>query len=125
MHRDLPVRAGRSREDIERDLLFGRLAEIEHRVNNLTELVLEVRNAIVEGPAVPRSGRPVPGAARYEEVKPGDDIVVKPGASMKEVERELIERTLREVGGNRKKAARHLGIGERTLYRRMKEYGLS
>jgi len=125
MHRELPVRAGRPRSEIEQDLLFGRLAEIEHRVNQLTELVLDVRDAVVEEAAVPRKGRPVPGAARYEEVKPGDDIVVRPGASMKEVERELIERTLREVGGNRKKAAGHLGIGERTLYRRMKEYGLS
>jgi DNA-binding NtrC family response regulator len=125
IQRGLPVRAGRPRDEIERDLLFGRLAEIEHRVNQLTELVLEVRDAVVEGPAAPRNGHPVPGAARYEEIKPGDDIVVRPGASMKEVERELIERTLKEVGGNRKKAARHLGIGERTLYRRMKEYGLS
>jgi DNA-binding NtrC family response regulator len=125
MHRELPVRAGRPRSEIERDLLFGRLAEIEHRVNQLTELVLEVRNAVIENPDAQRTGRPVPGAARYEEIKPGDDIVVRPGASMKEVERDLIERTLKEVGGNRKKAARHLGIGERTLYRRMKEYGLS
>jgi DNA-binding NtrC family response regulator len=125
MHRELPVRAGRPRSEIERDLLFGRLAEIEHRVNQLTELVLDVRNAVLQEPAVSRTGHPVPGAARYEEIKPGDDIVVKPGASMKEVERGLIERTLKEVGGNRKKAAKRLGIGERTLYRRMKEYGLS
>jgi len=125
MRRDLPIRAGRPRDEIERDLLFGRLAEIEHRVNQLTELVLDIRDAVIEDPATPRRGRPVPGTARYEEINAGDDIIVRPGTSMKEVERELIERTLREVGGNRKKAARNLGIGERTLYRRMKEYGLS
>lgn len=125
MHRDLPVRSGRPRSEIERDLLFGRLAEIEHRVAQLTEVVMDIRSAVLGDHAAPRTGRPVPGTARYEEVRPGDDIVVRPGTSMKEVERELIERTLKEVGGNRKKAARHLGIGERTLYRRMKEYGIS
>jgi two-component system response regulator HydG len=43
---------------------------------------------------------------------------------VKDVERDLIEKTLKEVGGNRKRAAKLLGIGERTLYRRMKQYGL-
>ncbi|MFQ5843543.1 MAG: sigma-54 interaction domain-containing protein, partial [Planctomycetota bacterium] len=42
-----------------------------------------------------------------------------------EVERELIANTLREVGGNRAHAARVLGISARTLYRRIKELGLS
>ena len=125
IHRDLPVRVGRPRDEIERDLLFGRLAEIEHRVVQLTELVLDIRDAVMDSPASPLPGRPIPGAARYEEVKPNDDIPVRPGTSMKEIERELIEKTLKDVKGNRKKAAKHLGISERTIYRRMKEYGLS
>jgi two-component system response regulator HydG len=29
------------------------------------------------------------------------------------------------VGGNRQKAAKILGIGERTLYRKLKDYGVS
>jgi len=40
------------------------------------------------------------------------------------VERDLIQATLELVGGNRQRAARMLGIGERTLYRKIKEYGL-
>ena len=43
---------------------------------------------------------------------------------LQEVERELIANTLREVGGNRARAARILGISARTLYRRLKELGL-
>ena len=46
------------------------------------------------------------------------------GRSMAEVERALIEANLELVGGNRQKAAQMLGIGERTLYRKIKEYGL-
>jgi two-component system response regulator HydG len=40
------------------------------------------------------------------------------------MERDLICSTLEFVGGNRRKAAQSLGIGERTLYRKIQEYGL-
>jgi len=41
-----------------------------------------------------------------------------------EAEKELIMRALDESGGNRKRAARMLGMGERTLYRKLDKYGL-
>ncbi len=43
--------------------------------------------------------------------------------SLREVERRLIEEAIRASGGNREKAARILGIGVRTLYRKIKTYG--
>jgi two-component system response regulator HydG len=46
------------------------------------------------------------------------------GKSLREIERDAIRRTLDETGGNRGKAAKMLGMGERTLYRKLKEYGL-
>jgi len=46
------------------------------------------------------------------------------GVTIEEMEKELIEKTLSSVGGNRAEAARMLGIGERTLYREIDEYGL-
>jgi two-component system response regulator HydG len=49
---------------------------------------------------------------------------IRPGMSLAEAERLLIERTLEETGGNRVQAAQILGIGQRTLYRKIKEYGL-
>jgi DNA-binding NtrC family response regulator len=125
-HRHLPVRVGRPRDEIERDLLFARLTEIEHRVANLTDLVLDLRNALTGETAFPGQPSAVPGEVDYREITPGhDDIIVKAGTPIREVERELIEKTLNEVRGNRKRASKLLGIGERTLYRRMKEYGLS
>jgi len=45
--------------------------------------------------------------------------------SMAEVERAAIEAALQETRGNRRKAAEILGIGERTLYRKLKEYALA
>ena len=47
------------------------------------------------------------------------------GISIEQAEKELIRNTLKLTGGNREQAARILGIGERTLYRKIKEYGLN
>lgn len=44
--------------------------------------------------------------------------------NIKDAQLDLIQRTLKECGGNRKEAASKLGISERTLYRKIKEYGL-
>jgi two-component system response regulator HydG len=46
------------------------------------------------------------------------------GISIVQAEKELIRNTLKLVGGNREQAAKILGIGERTLYRKIKEYDL-
>jgi DNA-binding NtrC family response regulator len=121
--RDLPVRVARPRHEVERDLLLGRLAEIEHRVAYLTELVTEIKDAVT-GTSTPVGQEIMPGAVRFTELPDGADIVVEPGTPIRDVERELIRKTLAGVKGNRKRAAKLLGIGERTLYRRMKEYDI-
>ncbi|NQT64540.1 MAG: sigma-54-dependent Fis family transcriptional regulator [Candidatus Marinimicrobia bacterium] len=46
------------------------------------------------------------------------------GMSLQQAERELISTTLDECNGNRKEAAKKLGIGERTLYRKLNQYDL-
>ncbi len=53
---------------------------------------------------------------------PEDDKIVLPvGASMEEIERLAILQTLKKTGGDKELAARLLGIGLATLYRRLKE----
>jgi len=47
------------------------------------------------------------------------------GISIEQAEKELIRNTLKMVNGNREAAAKILGIGERTLYRKIKDYGLT
>jgi two-component system response regulator HydG len=47
------------------------------------------------------------------------------GRPMSEIERLFIAETLKAAGGNREEAARILDIGERTLYRKIKEYGIT
>ncbi|MFO0795019.1 MAG: sigma-54 dependent transcriptional regulator [Candidatus Brocadiaceae bacterium] len=57
-----------------------------------------------------------------------DEAITAPclvaGMTMEEAERELIKSTLAAVGGNREEAAKMLGIGERTLYRKLDQYAL-
>ena len=47
------------------------------------------------------------------------------GRSLKEVEKEMILRTLDDTGGNRTHAASILGISRRTLQLKLKEYGIN
>ena len=78
------------------------------------ELVVE---AGVEGGA---AGRPEAGTVRSP--KSGEAVVYEAGMSMADVERAAIEAALAYTRGNRRRAAEMLGIGERTLYRKLKEY---
>ena len=48
-----------------------------------------------------------------------------PARTIEEIEVDAIRRTLDEVGGNRRRAAERLGMGERTLYDKLKRYGLT
>jgi len=53
-----------------------------------------------------------------------DSLAGLAGKPLAEIERLFIAETLRFAGQNREEAAKMLGIGERTLYRKIKEYGL-
>ncbi|MFO7654189.1 MAG: sigma-54 dependent transcriptional regulator [Candidatus Krumholzibacteriia bacterium] len=67
---------------------------------------------------------------RGTDVVAGDDGTPPRGSparprTMAEIEEEAIRRTLAEVGGNRRLAAERLAIGERTLYEKLKRYGIT
>ncbi|WP_420633628.1 sigma 54-interacting transcriptional regulator [Candidatus Palauibacter sp.] len=65
------------------------------------------------GPASPHEHEPAP-----------DGIVIEPGMTMAEIERQAIIAMLHKVGGNRRRAAEELQIGERTIYRKIRKYGI-
>jgi DNA-binding NtrC family response regulator len=75
---------------------------------------------------------PVAGSARFggvgieprDQPPPPSVLTIRPGMTMAAIERAAIEAALRETRGNRRKAAELLGIGERTLYRKLREYQL-
>jgi DNA-binding NtrC family response regulator len=64
------------------------------------------------------------GIEPRDQPPPPNVVTITPGMTMTEIERAAIEAALRETRGNRRKAAELLGIGERTLYRKLREYQL-
>ena len=100
-------------------------AELEFILRNLVELkvqVEELRRRLDQAPV----GAPVDPQLAGGGVEPmssrlPNSVEVVPGMTMAQIERAVIEATLRETRGNRRRAAELLGIGERTLYRKIRE----
>ena len=82
---------------------------------------LRGRNGQIESEAPARD----PEIHRRPGQMASDQLGQLAGISIEEAEKELIRNTLRMVSGNREQAAKILGIGERTLYRKIKEYELT
>jgi DNA-binding NtrC family response regulator len=135
------VREGERAEGRELEFIVRSLVELKLQVEQLRRHVDEDRDrfdgagaeramAIQAGLAPPPGGvMAEPGAlgmggAGGVAGASGNVLVVKPGMTMAEIERGAIEAALRETRGNRRKAAEILAIGERTLYRKLKEYNL-
>ena len=66
-----------------------------------------------------------PEISRENEDDYHDHLEIEESLSLEEKERELIKKALEKHQGKRKYAARDLGISERTLYRKIKEYNLN
>src|SRR6266566_1417620 len=108
----------------ELEFIFRSLVELKLQVEELRRR-LEQRPPHVEVIEVgPGSGV---SAVTPGEAEPASEagVVYRPGMTMADVERAAIEAVLRETQGNRRKAAEVLGIGERTLYRKLKAYALA
>ena len=66
-----------------------------------------------------------PAGPAEPAVEPGEQSLAGlVGRTLEEVEKMFVAETLRLSGGNRELAASKLGIGERTLYRKIKEFGI-
>lgn len=69
------------------------------------------------------SGSPIPLPVQSQEPRPAE-LGFSAGVTMREMERQLICRTLEDMGGNRTRAAKCLGISLRTLRNKLNEFGL-
>lgn len=102
---------------------------------NIRQLINAVQNAVVTALSEQSGSRPVRVDANHvpsdvavaDEDSPDQGGSVGgslAGASLEQLEKRAIRETLQLTAGNREKAAKLLGIGERTLYRKLREYGL-
>ena len=90
--------------------------------------VRQLRN-VIEGLVVMSTGKEIslkslPPDIRAQQPK-GERISLPIPISMKEAEREIILATLRDTNGNRAAAAKTLGLGRKTLYRKMALHDIS
>ena len=69
----------------------------------------------------PQTAAPLPAedAVAEEYVEPEQDIL-----NLNQLSRQMIVKALERNGGNRRRAASELGISDRTLYRKLKQYGM-
>ena len=138
----VPASAGGGIESIsERELIYKFLYDMKSDLNALKEQV----RSLVAGQPMPAStmppvyreelfippSAPAPGTVSIR--MPGetdlpediDHTEVEESLSLEEKEKEMIRKALVKHRNRRKNAAQELGISERTLYRKIKEYGIS
>jgi DNA-binding NtrC family response regulator len=115
----LPVAIGRSRDDAERELLYGSILALHRDVR-------EILRVLREGGAASATRPWEAGAFEgLREVRPDAGPVADTSLSLDQLERAAVREALTRSAGNRRRAADYLGISERTLYRKIKEYGLA
>jgi len=104
----LPVSTGKTTEEAGQELIYRAIMSLGSEVRMLRDLITAN----------------LPGGENGSSLR---DVRERFGSAttVENMEEALIEKTLREAGGNRKATAKRLGIGERTLYRKLKKYGLS
>ncbi len=110
----LPMPMGKTLEEAERELIYKALVSLGLDIKEMKSLLMQFMDRFNGG---------VGEGLVYSPVDPANnDSTIKP---LDEMEREMIEKALDKFRGNRRKVARALNISERTLYRKIKEYGLT
>jgi transcriptional regulator with PAS, ATPase and Fis domain len=132
----------------EREILYKILFDMKNDVNDLKKLVYDlIQHGDVEVPFSETSSRMIknlfretkgegpgqkitePASVDFSSRQGRDDIqdteeIVEESLSLADKEVEMIKKALEKFNGKRKLAAHELGISERTLYRKIKEYGI-
>ncbi len=115
----------------ELEFIFRTLVELKMQLEDLRRRIQERPLERVEVIEVGESESQAPDSrlqALVDPLAPSSElptpVIYRPGMSMSDVERAAIDAALRQTRGNRRKAAETLGIGERTLYRKLKEYAI-
>jgi len=93
---------------------------------NIRQLMNVIQNMVVVAQTERIEPRDLPQEIRGSASEGGTDLGSDSisGLSLDQIEKQAIRQALRLNSGNREQAAKLLGIGQRTLYRKLKEYGL-
>mgnify|MGYP001475626065 CR=1 FL=1 len=133
---DLPIQINMDANKAERELILRQLLYLRQELNEFKQIFLSSKGLDnLYDSNVKSNAYFLPDKSNIEEIKDKvkniddakafalqDESVGE--VSMQDIEHEIIERTLNKMNGNRRKAAQALNISERTLYRKIKEYGI-
>jgi DNA-binding NtrC family response regulator len=90
---------------------------------NVRELENFIRRALALATGTNLGAQPLDGSMTVSSREDTADAL-KPGATLQDVERQLLEKTLEATGGNRTRAAELMGVSLRTVRNKIREYGL-
>ena len=121
----------------EREILYKILFELRSNVNDMRREMSTLKKQIEDVQSPSHQAAPLPttqltpiqplqpvGAA-LEDAEAEEYVEPEPESlNLSDLGRQMLEKALDRNGGNRKKAAQELGISDRTLYRRLKQFGL-
>jgi DNA-binding NtrC family response regulator len=113
---NLPVPLNKTPDQAERELIYRTLISLKLDVTEIKQMLAQLLQAQYEW---------MHGSDPYATAHPQDNDKEIEIRSLSDMEKELIKETLRKFNGNRRKTAKALKISERTLYRKLHEYGLS
>lgn len=140
---------GQHSYESEREILYkilyelrGNIADLRRDVNNVRKQIDENREihqaaTINHGEYIEGESKQLPAISGKTDMQPYAQVSAQDAEAeeikaeeepeslnLNDLGRQMVEKALERNGGNRKKAAQELGISDRTLYRRIKQYGL-
>lgn len=130
------INKGGSSFEKERDIVYQILFEMRNNVNELKREIAILKSQFSNSSEAIQRAEPQPFAPQHnlaapetyepmaEDAEAEEYIEPEDNLNLDTLERIMLEKALKRNGGNRKKAALELGISDRTLYRRIKQYGL-
>jgi len=128
----LPVPVNEKADTVERELILKQLLFLRQDVNELKQIMISKTGNIVAPSNKSLFVLPKNSSSNINNISNIDDGLLKGikddaigEITMDELEKEIIDRTLKNCNGNRRKTAKTLDISERTLYRKLKEYEIN
>jgi len=114
--RNLPVPLNMPADRAEREIIYRTLLSLKLDISEVKKMLMNMQPDSIPGQAYVIPDKP-------DGVSLDDKNELKP-TTLANMEREMIKQTLKDYSGSRRKTARVLQISERTLYRKIREYGL-